>query len=577
MHSQQNPLKCFSKSLQHPIKIDQTFTHNIISSHSQLLVCEYFQLLIENEEKRIQLRQQLLNIESFNPINIIQRIDRSQSGYVSHQDLIQFLKENNIVTLNEKSLKLIFPKVKTPFNQFVKLFLNRMDHEQSLFFNQRCTQNETVIRQFDRLDYKLEHETASFINYLVQMAIQEEVMKSVITEQQKDFDLMRLFKIIKFSQNSEGITSQDLKRLFIVNNIAIDDDKLQSVFLGHLLNREELLFQDFCQLFTKRGQKTIVYGALKDNTNSSLNKVQEVASKSVMQEYSQKSKSKKPTLFKVTAKDILNEQRSLSSTFNPNSQKSKTHYKNSLSMISNQQDFMMKTMSYKTDYISEEKILKNFVNFIKEQILLDDDFEDIKIRLVNDRDFYPQMAFKNYLGQNLEDTVSASQILDFVNDQSINIDEVYQTLENLTKSNISALNYPDFLKLITPLNQDFAKLFDERVQKELNPEFRIHQTSLRSNIQQKMQNFFRNLVVNQLKNLEIRRTYDRECKQQGLKVLRYISQEGTTQDPKFVEFISYLRSKNVEINQKQLAYLRERYEGPNHKISHEKFEEQLRI
>ena len=48
-------------------------------------------MLMDHEERRIEARREVVALESFNPINLFQRIDRAQCGYLSHQSLFDFI------------------------------------------------------------------------------------------------------------------------------------------------------------------------------------------------------------------------------------------------------------------------------------------------------------------------------------------------------------------------------------------------------------------------------------------------------------------------------------------------------
>lgn len=94
---------------------------------------------------------------------------------------------------------------------------------------------------------------------------------------------------------------------------------------------------------------------------------------------------------------------------------------------------------------------------------LDDQLEDLKIRLINDNNFYPHSAFQAFaVGSEF---ASASNILTFIDDRSINIDEVLDML-NFFSTAKNSLMYADFTRMIRPLNLDFATIYDKRVLKE---------------------------------------------------------------------------------------------------------------
>ena len=58
------------------------------------------------------------------------------------------------------------------------------------------------------------------------MAKQEEIMKDAIVKKQRDFDYLRLFKVIQFYKPNE-VSFQDIKRLFTLNNMTIADERIE--------------------------------------------------------------------------------------------------------------------------------------------------------------------------------------------------------------------------------------------------------------------------------------------------------------------------------------------------------------
>ena len=49
---------------------------------------------------------------------------------------------------------------------------------------------------------------------------------------------------------------------------------------------------------------------------------------------------------------------------------------------------------YTTEHISREELKKSLIVFIKDQLKIDDELEDIRIQLVASKNFYPKQAFQ---------------------------------------------------------------------------------------------------------------------------------------------------------------------------------------
>ncbi|CDW84542.1 UNKNOWN [Stylonychia lemnae] len=553
------------QSISHPIKIDTTFTQEIISGHTQSLVCEYFLLLIENQEQKLVLKDDIQLVEGFNPINIFQRIDRSQCGFITHADILQFLRDNNIVSLDKDDIKLLFKKDKTIYQVFLRTVLSQVEHESAKFFNVRASESEIVVRKIDKLPKRLERKFSQFILQLVQLEKQIEIMKQVTVQKQKDFDFMRMFKIIRFHEHDANvIVPQDIKRMFVMNNQTIDEIRVQNVLFGQILGRNVMSFQDFCNLFVKQGHKIVITGATQDQSNSLKAQVSHLAQKSIMQEFTEK---KQKSIFQVSTKDVMKA--------DGNKTLNTLRSSNSIQQQLETQTELAKTLTFKTDYISSEKIVKNFITYVQEQIILDDQLEDLRIKLTNDRDFYPQQVYKTYLNQDSSlNDIEPNELLEFVQDPSINIDEVIQALDFHQISG-SKLNLDTFRLLIRPSNKDFALLYDKRCQEEIENEAAIlDKTRYKSDTKEKLMSFFRGLVINTMKNIEIRKTYSQQSKGKGVDIFRFITQNMHRDAPHSM-LVEFLKNRGVTLNRKESLYLRERF-CQDHYLSSHKFEQQFR-
>lgn len=70
-------------------------------------------------------------------------------------------------------------------------------------------------------------------------------------------------------------------------------------------------------------------------------------------------------------------------------------------------------------------------------MLLDDDLEDLKIKLVGDKDFYPSLVFRHHLDKDNKGYVTSHELLNFLDGSHLTIDEVLQMLKdhNTSESN----------------------------------------------------------------------------------------------------------------------------------------------
>lgn len=101
---------------------------------------------------------------------------------------------------------------------------------------------------------------------------------------------------------------------------------------------------------------------------------------------------------------------------------------------------------YTTDYISNEQLKQNLVTFIRNQLKIDDELEDIRIQLVASKDFYPKPAF---------DQIKKLSLLSFMH-------EHIQPVTSDDCDDLKIQNYTDFLLLLSPQNKDFTELMMNR-------------------------------------------------------------------------------------------------------------------
>ena len=55
------------------------------------------------------------------------------------------------------------------------------------------------------------------------------------------------------------------------------------------------------------------------------------------------------------------------------------------------------TKCFHTDYITDEELVSHLQTYLKDQLVLDNELEDARIRLATERDFFPKICFKAFL------------------------------------------------------------------------------------------------------------------------------------------------------------------------------------
>ena len=100
------------------------------SDYTKRLICQYLMRVIQNEEKLVQTKLEFFNLlakKDVTHLQLFQRLDRANKGYVTHQDLIDLAREHkldNMVNFTSQKLRYIFKNKKTTFELFVKSILD---------------------------------------------------------------------------------------------------------------------------------------------------------------------------------------------------------------------------------------------------------------------------------------------------------------------------------------------------------------------------------------------------------------------------------------------------------------------
>lgn len=55
------------------------------------------------------------------------------------------------------------------------------------------------------------------------------------------------------------------------------------------------------------------------------------------------------------------------------------------------------TKCYQTDHITDQELVSHLQTYLKDVLVLDNELEDTRIRLVTERDFFPKVCFKVFL------------------------------------------------------------------------------------------------------------------------------------------------------------------------------------
>ena len=123
-------------------------------------------------------------------------------------------------------------------------------------------------------------------------------------------------------------------------------------------------------------------------------------------------------------------------------------------------------------------MVSHFQRFMTDQLVLDNEMEDARIRLACERDFYPKVCFNRFLAtheskQSADTPISemratADTIFEFISSvprPEVGMIQLGDLQQFLVKANKTAgcknpldLTYNDFLEIISPRCRDFTEL-----------------------------------------------------------------------------------------------------------------------
>lgn len=295
----------------------------------------------------------------FNPVKLFQRVDRAGKGYLTKTDFAQLIKDNGFAY----EYQIWLPKKKMTYQTFLSFILDK--NHQAQYFNMRLKANDDeVVRKIDRLSEQLELGLCELIFLQTKLKEDAEFFRNQL-KNCPDYNIITLYKALAFSDTrscTKTVLPQDLSRFFVMNNLLLEPDRLEYFYERLVPQGQQFDLAHLTRLVTSNKRQPII-----ENTT-----------------------------VKVSGKNEDHRRTTPLVDHNPNLRNSLTPQASRCTQKLGgvRSKSLTKTKAYQTDYINTECLMAALRQFLRDQLKIDDELEDCKIKLVASRDFYPKQAYE---------------------------------------------------------------------------------------------------------------------------------------------------------------------------------------
>ena len=219
----------------------------MISYDLEEKICKMLMNINDSEKKCEITRNNLCQINNFNPYSIFNRIDNDCTNFITEDNIINFLN-SNLIYCTEKEAKTLIKfydydsSHSLNYNQFLNMIIGKENKNKK---NSLHKLNDSI-QLIKNLPYQIEYATCRIIEKEINFIRH---LDSLIDELQtrKDFSINNMFCVLK--DNNE-ITYFSLKYLFNKHNIHFDDDDINRILNKFDINKDNhVTFDDFQKIF----------------------------------------------------------------------------------------------------------------------------------------------------------------------------------------------------------------------------------------------------------------------------------------------------------------------------------------
>lgn len=212
-------------------------------------------------------------------------------------------------------------------------------------------------------------------------------------KQQDDFNLMRLFKSVAFEDQREAakqIYTEDVVRFFRLNNRLIDPQRIIKTLYGRIIGQgNQFDYGALHKLLTRENRAAVVH-------NPSVLvpgfKNEDRRFKAHKSNFNKKHLASLTTTNKAAAEQRRRRENSRGALSHSRGRSEEEMDRSCRLNLS-----IAHTKCFKTDCVAPEEARTLQNAFSYNQVVLEDELEDCRIRLTSHRDFYPRLVFERYL------------------------------------------------------------------------------------------------------------------------------------------------------------------------------------
>ena len=314
--------------------------------------------------------------------------------------MLRFFEENGFVEgegFSKGDVKLIFRDVKTKYQKFVKLIIDdKLEHRGATYFNERMQENDAVVRKIDTLPPRLEKAFCELLLRQINLKKERNFYREEI-KGRREYVLLDLFKAITFENErdaSKQIFVSDIMRFFRLNKLLVEQERVEKILFERIIGTDRVFdYSRLHKLLTKETLTSIVHNPAIQVDGLKAENRRTVAHKKAFNARTLSSLTGPSKLTPV--QQCLRNRRCCPALDCPHSmlKVSITGPIQSCKLDSK----TAHTKCFHTDHITDEELLVHLQTYLKDLLVLDHELEDTRIRLVNERDFYPKVCFKNLL------------------------------------------------------------------------------------------------------------------------------------------------------------------------------------
>ena len=453
----------------------------MISYDLEEKICKMLMNINDSEKKCEITRNNLCQINNFNPYSIFNRIDNDCTNFITEDNIINFLN-SNLIYCTEKEAKTLIKfydydsSHSLNYNQFLNMIIGKENKNKK---NSLHKLNDSI-QLIKNLPYQIEYATCRIIEKEINFIRH---LDSLIDELQtrKDFSINNMFCVLK--DNNE-ITYFSLKYLFNKHNIHFDDDDINRILNKFDINKDNhVTFDDFQKIFgfedcytccnNAKSNNNNIYNNYQSYNNENYTNINDNTNKNIYTSinYSSKYNDINNNLTYSYTDNIIEEQKNQNEIFNKriildNLNKNQIQKPDYLSYLKNNKTNNLNNVNleYNKSQDLKDKNFEKIVQFL--QLLMDTELEIEKAKIelslrtdFNIKEVYKFFDSKHFDCLTLNDLKNGLRKLQlYVTDSQIKL-----LIKKYDLNNNGFIGYDDFFNMLVPYEREYRNIIEKKL------------------------------------------------------------------------------------------------------------------